>query len=46
MQKGDEITGLDGTWFGISTIIIGAANRKIFQKDKCGEQLAAPRLFG
>jgi hypothetical protein len=29
-----------------STIITGAANRKIFKKEKCSEQLAAPHLLG
>ncbi len=28
-----------------STILIGAANRKVYKKEKCGEQLAAPCLF-
>jgi hypothetical protein len=28
------------------TMIIGTANRKIFKKEKFGEQLAAARLFG
>ncbi len=32
--------------FGKSTIITGAANRKIFKKEKCSEQLAAPHLLG
>jgi hypothetical protein len=34
------------TWFGKSTIIIGAANKKIFKKEKCSSQIAAPCLFG
>jgi len=29
-----------------STIIIGAANRKIFKKEKCRKWFAAPRLLG
>jgi hypothetical protein len=28
------------------TIIIGAANRKIFEKEKCSKRFAAPRLLG
>jgi hypothetical protein len=32
-------------WRQFCKIIIGAANRKIFYKVKCGEQLTAPRLF-
>jgi hypothetical protein len=32
--------------FGKSTIITGAANRKIFKKEKCSKQLAAPHLLG
>jgi hypothetical protein len=32
--------------FGKSTIITGAANRKIFKKEECSEQLAAPHLLG
>jgi hypothetical protein len=27
-------------------VIIGAANRKIFKKEKCHKQFAAPRLLG
>jgi hypothetical protein len=29
-----------------SIIIIGAANIKIFKKEKCGKLFAAPRLLG
>jgi len=32
-------------WFENFTIIIGAANRESLKKEKCGKQLAAPRLF-
>jgi hypothetical protein len=32
--------------FGKSTLITGTANRKIFKKEKCGEQLVAPHLLG
>ncbi len=42
--KKDNITTL--TWFGKSTLITGAANRKISKKEKCSEQAAAPGLFG
>ena len=30
----------------IIIVIIGAANRKIFKKEKCSKQFAAPRLLG
>jgi hypothetical protein len=32
--------------FGKSTIITGAANRKIYKKEKCGNQIAAQHLLG
>jgi hypothetical protein len=30
---------------GVLFIIIGAANRKIFKKEKCRKRFAAPRLL-
>jgi hypothetical protein len=30
----------------IIIVIIGAANRKIFKKEKCCKRFAAPRLLG
>jgi hypothetical protein len=30
----------------IIIVIIGAANRKIFKKEKCHKRFAAPRLLG
>jgi hypothetical protein len=41
-----RIKGGYSLYLPIIIVIIGAANRKIFKKEKCRKRFAAPRLLG
>jgi len=41
-----KIMGGYSLYLPIIIVIIGAANRKIFKKEKCRKRFAAPRLLG
>jgi hypothetical protein len=41
-----RIKGGYSLYLPIIIVIIGAENRKIFKKEKCGKQFSAPRILG